>query len=76
MLKNTCLFGLVDANNFYVFCDRVFNPTLENKPVVVLSNNDGCLIARSTEAKELGLQLGEGKCVSTQSVNMSKTSRR
>jgi hypothetical protein len=45
------LFALMDANNFYVSCERVFNPVLENRPVVVLSNNDGCAIARSNEVK-------------------------
>lgn len=51
-------FCLVDCNNFYVSCERVFNPKLENKPVVVLSNNDGCIISRSNEAKELGIDMG------------------
>lgn len=53
------MFALVDCNNFYVSCERVFNPALEGKPVVVLSNNDGCIIARSEEAKKLGLQMAE-----------------
>ncbi len=53
------MFALVDCNNFYVSCERVFNPALEGKPVVVLSNNDGCIIARSEEAKRLGLQMAE-----------------
>jgi DNA polymerase V len=53
------MFALVDCNNFYVSCERVFAPHLENKPVVVLSNNDGCLISRSQEAKDLGLKMGE-----------------
>ena len=53
------MFGLVDCNNFYVSCERVFQPRLEGRPVVVLSNNDGNLIARSTEAKALGLQMGD-----------------
>lgn len=53
------LFALVDCNNFYVSCERVFNPGLEGKPVVVLSNNDGCIIARSNEAKALGIRMGE-----------------
>ena len=53
------MFALVDCNNFYVSCERVFNPALENKSVVVLSNNDGCIIARSEEAKQLGLQMAE-----------------
>jgi DNA polymerase V len=51
--------ALADANNFYVSAQRVFEPSLEGKPVVVLSNNDGCIIARSNEAKALGLKMGE-----------------
>src|ERR1035437_6487777 len=53
------MFGLLDCNNFYASCERVFNPLLNGKPVVVLSNNDGCVIARSTEAKALGIPMGE-----------------
>ncbi|MDH3393593.1 MAG: Y-family DNA polymerase, partial [Desulfobulbaceae bacterium] len=53
------LFALIDCNNFYVSCERVFNPELAGRPVVVLSNNDGCIIARSNEAKALGLKMGE-----------------
>ncbi len=53
------MFALVDCNNFYISCWRVFNPLLENKPVVVLSNNDGCIISRSAEAKALGLKMAE-----------------
>ncbi len=49
------IFALVDCNNFYVSCERVFNPQLEGIPVIVLSNNDGCVIARSNEAKALGI---------------------
>jgi DNA polymerase V len=56
-MKN--IFGLVDCNNFYVSCERIFNPILENKPVIVLSNNDGCCVARSNEAKKLGIKMGE-----------------
>ena len=52
------MFALVDCNNFYVSCERVFNPFLINKPVVVLSNNDGCIIARSNEAKALNIPMG------------------
>lgn len=52
------VFALVDVNNFYVSCERVFQPHLENKPVVVLSNNDGCAVARSNEVKALGVQMG------------------
>ncbi len=53
------LFALVDCNNFYASCERIFAPSLEGKPVVVLSNNDGCVIARSEEAKLLGIKMGE-----------------
>ncbi|HEX8326182.1 MAG TPA: Y-family DNA polymerase [Hymenobacter sp.] len=53
------MFALVDCNNFYVSCERVFAPHLNGRPVVVLSNNDGCLISRSNEAKALGLKMGE-----------------
>jgi DNA polymerase V len=51
-------FALVDCNNFYVSCERVFNPKLWNVPVVVLSNNDGCVVARSPEVKALGIPMG------------------
>ena len=51
-------FALVDCNNFYVSCERVFQPHLEGRPVVVLSNNDGCVVARSNEVKVLGLPMG------------------
>ncbi len=50
--------ALVDCNNFYASCERVFNPHLENQPVIVLSNNDGCAVARSNEAKALGIPMG------------------
>lgn len=53
------MFGLCDCNNFYVSCERVFRPDLAGRPVVVLSNNDGCIIARSNEAKALGLGMGQ-----------------
>jgi len=53
------MIALVDCNNFYASCERVFRPDLENKPIVVLSNNDGCVIARSNEAKALGIKMGE-----------------
>ena len=52
------MIALVDCNNFYASCERVFQPKLENKPIVVLSNNDGCVIARSNEAKALGIKMG------------------
>jgi len=53
------VFALVDCNNFYVSCERVFNPRLQRRPVVILSNNDGCIVARSEEAKALGIEMGE-----------------
>ncbi|MEC7351519.1 MAG: Y-family DNA polymerase [Planctomycetota bacterium] len=53
------MYALVDCNNFYASCERVFDPGLEGRPVVVLSNNDGCVIARSQEAKDLGIGMGE-----------------
>ena len=52
------MFGLVDCNNFYASCERVFRPDLRGKPIVVLSNNDGCIIARSEEVKALGIPMG------------------
>jgi DNA polymerase V len=52
------LYALVDCNNFYASCERVFKPTLNGKPIVVLSNNDGCVIARSQEAKDLNIKMG------------------
>ncbi len=52
------MYALIDCNNFYASCERLFNPTLNNRPVVVLSNNDGCVIARSNEAKRLGIPMG------------------
>ena len=51
--------ALVDCNSFYASCERIFNPKLLGKPVVVLSNNDGCIITRSNEAKQLGIKMGE-----------------
>ncbi len=56
--KAPLMFALIDCNNFYASCERVFRPDLEGKPVVVLSNNDGCVIARSNEAKTLGVPMG------------------
>lgn len=52
------MFALVDCNNFYASCERVFDPSLNNRPMVVMSNNDGCVIARSNEAKALGIPMG------------------
>ncbi len=53
------LFGLVDCNNFYASCERVFKPKLRGKPIIVLSNNDGCVIARSNEAKTVGITMAQ-----------------
>ncbi|MCK9368530.1 Y-family DNA polymerase [Candidatus Dojkabacteria bacterium] len=53
------VFALIDCNNFFVSCERAFNPKLKNIPVVVLSNNDGCMVARSNEARAVGLRMGE-----------------
>lgn len=53
------MYALVDCNNFFASCERVFNPALRDQPIVVLSNNDGCVIARSNEAKKLGLKMGD-----------------
>ena len=52
------MYALVDCNNFYASCERVFNPNLRNKPIAILSNNDGCVISRSDEAKTIGLPMG------------------
>ncbi|MEJ7672702.1 MAG: hypothetical protein WKF59_08310 [Chitinophagaceae bacterium] len=52
------MYALIDCNNFYASCERLFQPKLNHKPVVVLSNNDGCVIARSDEAKALGIVMG------------------
>ncbi len=52
------VFALVDCNNFYASCEKLFNPKLKDRPVVVLSNNDGCVVARSAEAKALGIPMG------------------
>ena len=53
------IFLLIDCNNFYVACERLFRPDLKDKPVVVLSNNDGCIVSRSQEVKALGIPMGE-----------------
>ena len=59
MLYNKNKIALVDCNSFYVSCERLFNPSIIKKPVIVLSSNDGCVISRSTEAKMLGIKMGE-----------------
>ncbi|MBV6475227.1 MAG: Protein UmuC [Rhodocyclaceae bacterium] len=56
--QNIPMYALIDGNNFYVSCERVFDPKLEGRPVVVLSNNDGCVVARSQEVKALGVKMG------------------
>ena len=58
-VREAKMFALIDGNSFYCSCERVFRPELKNVPVVVLSNNDGCVVARSTEAKALGIKMGE-----------------
>ncbi|MFG6354621.1 MAG: Y-family DNA polymerase [Alistipes sp.] len=62
------MYGLCDCNNFYASCERVFDPSLEGRPVIVLSNNDGCVIARSNEAKRLGIGMGEPYFKLTQTI--------
>ncbi len=52
------MFALADANNFYASCETIFRPDLRGKPIVVVSNNDGCVIARSAEAKKMGIPMG------------------
>ena len=69
---NNKIFALVDCNNFYASCERVFNPKLEGKPIVVLSNNDGCIIARSNEAKALGIPMGAPFFKYEQLINRNK----
>ena len=51
------MYALVDCNNFYASCERLFRPDLQGRPIVVLSNNDGCVVARSAEAKQLGIKM-------------------
>lgn len=52
-------FALIDGNSFYCSCERVFDPKLAKRPVIVLSNNDGCAVARTAEAKALGIKMGD-----------------
>ncbi len=56
--RSSIAYAMIDCNNFYASCERAFNPCLEGKPIVILSNNDGCVIARSEEAKELDIPMG------------------
>ena len=58
-IQHTKKIALIDCNSFYVSCERLFNPKIRKKPVVVLSNNDGCIVSRSNEAKSLGIKMGE-----------------
>ena len=55
--RDQAVFALVDCNNFYASCEKLFRPDLRNTPVVVLSNNDGCVVARSKESKALGITM-------------------
>ena len=76
--KNETMIALVDCNNFYASCERVFAPHLNDKPIVVLSNNDGCVIARSNEAKALGIPMGapvfkNRKLIEVESVHVFST---
>lgn len=57
-MNKRCAVALVDVNNFYASCERLFRPDLKGRPIVVLSNNDGCVVARSAEAKALGIKMG------------------
>ena len=52
------MYALIDCNSFYASCEKLFRPDLKRRPVVVLSNNDGCVVARSAEAKALGIKMG------------------
>ncbi|WP_193085254.1 Y-family DNA polymerase [Halomonas sp. 3F2F] len=67
------MMALVDCNNFYVSCERVFNPALEGRPVGVLSNNDGCIVARSNELKALGVEMGTAKHLLSPSIRRQIT---
>jgi DNA polymerase V len=66
------VFAHVDINNCYVSCETLFNPTLRGKVVVVLSNNDGCVIARSNEAKAVGLKMGDAEFLVRKSLQEHK----
>ena len=67
------MIALVDCNNFYVSCERVFNPALVGRPVGVLSNNDGCIVARSNELKALGVEMGTAKHLLPPSIRRQAT---
>ena len=66
------MYALADCNNFFASCERVFRPELNGKPVIVLSNNDGCAVARSNEAKALGIKMSTSK-ICWISIRMSKS---
>jgi DNA polymerase V len=67
------IFALIDCNSFYCSCERVFQPHLNDKPVVVLSNNDGCAIARTPEAKALGIKMGTPEFMIRNDAKMRQT---
>jgi DNA polymerase V len=58
-IKSNKKIAIIDANNFYCSCERLFDPQFDTKPTVVLSNNDGCIIARSQEVKDMGIKMGQ-----------------
>jgi len=66
------LWGLADGNNFYASCERLFRPDLAKSPIAVLSNNDGCVIARSAELKELGIKMGTPEFEIRQAIKIGK----
>lgn len=66
------MIGLVDCNNFYASCEEVFNPKLKRKPLVILSNNDGCVIARSKKAKEIGIEMGAPAFILKQQIELGQ----
>ena len=59
------MYALVDCNNFFASCERVFQPNLKDVPIIVLSNNDGCVVARSNEAKAFGIPMGDMESLSS-----------
>ena len=67
-LKSKEKIAIIDANNFYVSCERLFQPKWNGKPTAVLSNNDGCFIARSNEVKKMGIKMGQPKFLLDESV--------
>ncbi len=71
--RNTSYIGLIDCNNFFVSCERIFRPDLNKRPVVVLSSNDGCVIARSQEVKDMGINMGVPYFEVKQKLTQNKT---